>query len=178
MLPSRKSSVSGRRHGAQLAQAISGWGLGSRRLWYLGRWAVTDAGSSRGWFKRIAWGSFRHSTVKIRAYVNAKFDILYSHSGCIRLLARLGSSITNQRRCPTLLMSESRQHSSHFIKIYWVICLQTRRFISRMPFIQNIESKPSHGWAHKGTNSAIQTTSGRVNIHDALNLETLGTSRA
>ncbi|WP_236940032.1 transposase [Falsihalocynthiibacter arcticus] len=34
------------------------------------------------------------------------------------------------------------------------------------------QSKPSHGWARKGSNPAIQTTSGRVNIHGALNLET------
>jgi len=36
------------------------------------------------------------------------------------------------------------------------------------------QSKPSYGWARKGSNPAIQTTSGRgrVNIHGALNLET------
>ena len=36
------------------------------------------------------------------------------------------------------------------------------------------QSKPSHGWARKGSSPAIQTTSrrGRVNIYGALNLET------
>jgi len=57
MFPNCKGSVSGRRHGAQLVQAISGWGLGSRRLRWVERRAVTDDDGSRGEFKRMAWGT-------------------------------------------------------------------------------------------------------------------------
>jgi len=39
-----------------------------------------------------AWleGRFCRSTVEIRAYILAEFALRYSHSGCIKLLARLG----------------------------------------------------------------------------------------
>jgi hypothetical protein len=33
---------------------------------------------------------FCRSAVEIRAYVTAQFDLRYSHSGCVKLLERLG----------------------------------------------------------------------------------------
>jgi len=40
---------------------------------------------------------FCRSTVEIRAHISEAFGLHYSHSGCIKLLARLGFSIASPR---------------------------------------------------------------------------------
>ena len=43
---------------------------------------------------------FCRSTVEIRTYVTAQFDLKYSHSGCIKLLARLGFEYRKPKTLP------------------------------------------------------------------------------
>ena len=43
---------------------------------------------------------FCRSTVEIRAYVAAQFDLNYSHSGCVKLLARLGFEYCKPKALP------------------------------------------------------------------------------
>ena len=43
---------------------------------------------------------FCRSTVEIRAYVTAQFDLRYSHSGCVKLLARLGFEYRKPKTLP------------------------------------------------------------------------------
>ena len=38
--------------------------------------------------------------MQIRAYINGKFDILYSHSGCIKLLAHVGFEYNKPKVMP------------------------------------------------------------------------------
>ena len=43
---------------------------------------------------------FCRSTVEIRAYVTAQFDLRYSHSGCVKLLARPGFEYRKPKALP------------------------------------------------------------------------------
>ena len=58
---------------------------------------------------------FCRSTVQIRAYINAKFGILYSHSGCIKLLARLGFEYRKPKALPRVADVEKQ---AAFIAFY------------------------------------------------------------
>ena len=117
---------------------------------------------------------FCRSTVQIRAYISSEFNIGYSHSGCIKLLARLGFEYRKPKALPRVADVEKQ---AAFIAFY-------ENLLNNLPADEAVyfsdavhpeyQSKPSYGWARKGSNPAIQTTSGRgrVNIHGALNLET------
>jgi transposase len=121
---------------------------------------------------------FCRSTVEIRAYMGAKFNTHYSRSGCIKLLARLGFAYRKPKALPRVADVEKQ---AAFIAFY-------ENLLTNLPADEAVyfsdavhpeyQSKPSHGWARKGSNPAIQTTSGRgrVNIHGALNLETFDES--
>jgi hypothetical protein len=117
---------------------------------------------------------FCRSTVQIRAYMSSEFNIGYSHSGCIKLLARLGFGYHRPKALPRVADVEKQ---AAFIAFY-------ENLLNNLPVDEAVhfsdavhpdyQSKPSHVWSRKGSNPAIQTTSGRgrVNIHGALNLET------
>ena len=106
--------------------------------------------------------------------MGSEFNIRYSHSGCIKLLARLGFEYRKPKALPRVADVEKQ---AAFIAFY-------ENLLNNLPADEAVyfsdavhpeyQSKPSHGWARKGSNPAIQTTSGRgrVNIHGALNLET------
>ena len=62
------------------AVAYDGWKGGQSRL------SVAQQVALCAWLE----DRFCRSTVEIRAYVATQFDLNYSHSGCVKLLARLG----------------------------------------------------------------------------------------
>ena len=146
------------------AVAYDGWKGGQSRMT-----AAQEADLSE-WLE----DRFCRSTVQIRAYMSTKFGIRYSHSGCIKLLARLGFEYRKPKGLPRVADAEKQ---AVFIAFY-------ENLLNNLPADEAVyfsdavhpeyQSKPSHGWARKGSNPAIQTTSGRgrVNIHGALNLET------
>lgn len=117
---------------------------------------------------------FCRSTVQIRAYMSSGFNIGYSHSGCIKLLTRLGFEYRKPKALPRVADVEKQ---AAFIAFY-------ENLLNNLPADEAVyfsdavhpeyQSKPSYGWARKGSNPAIQTTPGRgrVNIHGALNQET------
>ena len=43
---------------------------------------------------------FCRSKLEIRAYITAQFDLKYSHSGCLKLLARLGFEYRKPKTLP------------------------------------------------------------------------------
>ena len=65
-----------------------GWEPLALNGWKGGHSQMTEAQEST----LCAWlgQRFCRSTVEIRAHISAEFDLEYSHSGCIKLLARLG----------------------------------------------------------------------------------------
>jgi transposase len=126
-----------------------------------------------------AWleARFCCSTVEIRAHVAAECGLNYSHSGCIKLLARLGFEYRKPKALPRVA-GVAKQ--AEFIAMYENM-LNSLADDEAVYFADAVhpeyQSKPAFGWVKKGTNPTLKTTSGRarVNIHGALNLETFDT---
>ena len=145
------------------------------RLRWVERRAVTDDDCSRG-------GIYANGLRNGSAVQRRRSEPIWAQNltSTILILAASsfwpawGSSIASQRRCPVWLNVEKQ---AAFIAFY-------ENLLNNLPADEAVyfsdavhpeyQSKPSYGWARKGSNPAIQTTSGRgrVNIHGALNLET------
>jgi transposase len=120
---------------------------------------------------------FCRSTVEIRAYVMAHFDLRYSHSGCVKLLTRLSFEYREPKTLPRLA-DVAKQ--AEFFAVYENM-LNSLADDEAIYFADAVhpecQNKPAFGWVKKGTNPTLKTTVGRaqVNIHGALNLETCDT---
>lgn len=105
------------------------------------------------------------------------FNLRYSHSGCVKLLARLGFEY---RKPKTLPRVADVAKQAEFIAMYENI-LNSLADDEAVYFADAVhpeyQSKPAFGWVKKGTNPTVKTTAGRarVNIHGALNLENFDT---
>jgi transposase len=60
-------------------------------------------------------GRFCRPTAEIRAHISAQFGLRYPHSGCIRLLARLGFE---SRKPKALTRVASAKKQAEFIVLY------------------------------------------------------------
>jgi hypothetical protein len=119
-------------------------------------------------------GPFCRSTAPIRAHIAAGFGQQYSHSGCIKLLARLGFEYRKPKPVPKVASAEKQ---AEFIALY-------ERLMNELSDDEAVyfadavhpeyQTKPAFGWVKTGLSPAVKTTAGRgrVNIHGALNLET------
>ena len=113
-------------------------------------------------------------TNEIRAHIRRVYGQDYSHSGCIKMLHRLGFAYRKPERLPSQAGVRDQQD-----------------FIDRYTHLQNHlpedeaiyfgdavhpdhQVRPAHGWFYKGDNPAVPANTGRrrVNIHGALCLET------
>ena len=116
---------------------------------------------------------FCSSADEVRAYIADEFDLHYAHSGCVKLLARLGFEYRKPKPVPRV--ADPAQQAA-FIAFYERL-LNGLRADEAIYFADAVhpeyQSKPAYGWVKKGTNPTLKTTSGRgrVNIHGALNLE-------
>jgi len=120
---------------------------------------------------------FCRSTVEIRSHISQAFGLHYSHSGCIKLLARLGFEYRKPKALPRVASAEKQ---TAFIAMY-------QRLLAELGADEAVyfadavhpeyQTKPSYGWVKAGSNPAVSTTAGRgrVNIHGAVNLETFDT---
>lgn len=116
---------------------------------------------------------FCRSAGEIRAYITAEFGLRYSHSGCLKLLRRLGFEYRKPKALPRVA-DEDKQ--AEFIALY-------QELMNKLPVDEAVyfadavhpehQTKPAFGWVRKGSNPAVKTTAGRgrVNIHGALCLE-------
>ena len=149
------------------ALAFDGWKGGQSRMTQAQEVAL------RAWLE----ARFCRSTVEIRAHVAAECGLNYSHSGCIKLLARLGFEYRKPKALPRVA-DVAKQ--AEFIAMYENM-LNSLADDEAVYFADAVhpeyQSKPAFGWVKKGTNPTLKTTSGRarVNIHGALNLETFDT---
>ena len=146
------------------ALALDGWKGGQSRMTRTQETALCD------WLE----GRFCRSTVAIRAHIAAEFGLQYSHSGCIKLLARLGFEYRKPKPLPQVA---SIERQGEFIALYE--CLMNNLNADEAVYFADAvhpeyQTKPAFGWARKGSSPAVKTTAGRgrVNIHGALNLET------
>jgi hypothetical protein len=119
-------------------------------------------------------GRFWRSTVEIQAHIAAEFDLEYSHSGCIKLLARLGFECREPKPLSRVAAAEKQ---AAFIALYERLMGELRADEAAY-FADAVQpeyrAKPAFGWVKVGSNPAVHSTAGRgrVNIHGALNLET------
>jgi transposase len=146
------------------ALSIDGWKGGVSRLTAIQEAELCD------WLD----GRFCRSTVEIRARISKEFDLHYSHSGCIKLLARLGFEYRKPKGLPRVASAEKQ---AEFIAMYERL-LNELEADEAVYFADAVhpeyQTKPAFGWVKAGSNPAVTTTAGRgrVNIHGALNLET------
>ena len=117
--------------------------------------------------ERLQLGRFCRCADEVRACILDEFSLHYSHSGCIKLLHRLGFEYCKPKALPTVA-KEARQ--AEFIAMYESL-MNTLAADETVYFADAVhpeyQNKPSFGWARKGTKPAIRTTAGRgrVNIH-------------
>ena len=85
-----------------------------------------------------AWleARFCRSTVEIRAHVAAEFDLKYSHSGCIKLLARLGFEYRKPKPLPRVASAEKQ---AAFIALY-------ERLMRELPADEAVYFAPSRAF--------------------------------
>ena len=146
------------------ALAFDGWKGGQSRL-------TTDQETTLcSWLE----GRFCRSTKEIRAHITAEFDVGYSHSGCLKLMSRLGFEYRKPKALPRVA-DEAEQAA--FIARY-------EDLMTSLPADETVyfadavhpeyQAKPACGWVKKGAKPGVKTTAGRgrVNIHGALCLET------
>ena len=146
------------------ALAFDGWKGGQSRMT-----ADQEAGLC-DWLQ----DRFCRSTVEIRNHILQEFGLHYSHSGCIKLLARLGFEYRKPKALPRVASAEKQ---AAFIAMY-------QRLLAELGADEAIyfadavhpeyQTKPAYGWVKAGSHPAVTTTAGRgrVNIHGAVNLET------
>ena len=123
-----------------------------------------------------AWldARFCRSAAPIMAHITAQYGLEYSHSGCLKLLARLGFEYRKPKGLPRVASAEKQ---AEFITMYEQL-LNGLGADEAVYFADAVhpeyQTKPSYGWVKTGSNPAVATTAGRgrVNIHGALNLET------
>ena len=152
-----------------------GWDLVSSDDWQGGQSRMTAAQEAT----LIAWleGRVCRSVAEVRAYILAEFGIHYAHSGCVKLMARLGFEYRKPRAVPRVADPEDQ---AAFIAFYAQLIkyLQPDEAVYFADAVHpEHQSKPAFGWFKKGSNPAVNTTSGRgrVNVHAALNLENFDT---
>ncbi|WP_420011387.1 IS630 family transposase [Tateyamaria sp.] len=149
----------------------AGWDALSVDGWKGGQSRMTSAQET----ELCAWldGRFCRSTVEIRAHILKEFGVEYSHSGCLKLLARLGFEYRKPKGLPRVSCAEQQ---AAFIDMYERL-LNGLGADEAVYFADAVhpeyQTKPSYGWVKAGSNPVVTTTSGRgrVNIHGALNLE-------
>jgi transposase len=145
------------------ALAIDGWQGGVSRL------APDQEAALVDWLEK----QFCRSACEVRAHIAAKFGINYSHSGCLKLLRRLGFEYRKPKALPRVA-DEVKQRE--FIAFY-------DNLMNSLPADEAVyfadavhpeyQTKPAFGWVRKGSRTAVKTTAGRgrVNIHGAISLE-------
>ena len=150
----------------------AGWEALSIDGWKGGQARMTSAQEA----ELCAWldGRFCRSVAPIVAHIAAQYGLEYSHSGCLKLLARLGFEYRKPKGLPRVAPAEKQ---AEFIALYEQL-LNGLGADEAVYFADAVhpeyQTRPSYGWVKVGSNPAVTTTSGRgrVNIHGALNLET------
>ena len=127
--------------------SVDGWQGGKSRL------TVSQEAELCAWLD----GRFCRSTVEIRFYIASEFGLEYSHSGCIKLLARLGFEYCKPKPVPKV---SSAENQASFIALYER--LMTEPGADEAVYFADAvhpeyQTKPAFGWVKAGSNPAVQT---------------------
>ena len=112
-------------------------------------------------------------TGEVAAHIKATYGVCYSHSGCIKLMHRLGFEYKRPQSLPA--QADAAKQAA-FIEAYETL-LRGLADDEAVYFADAVhpeyQSRPAHGWVKKGDKIALRRTSGRqrINLHGALNLE-------
>ena len=112
-------------------------------------------------------------TGEVAGHIRSAYGVIYSHSGLIKLMHRLGFEYKRPKSLPAQA-DEAKQAA--FIKGYEKL-LGSLADDEAVYFVDAVhpeyQSRPAHGWVPKGDKVALRRTSGRkrINLHGALNLE-------
>lgn len=94
-------------------------------------------------------GRFCRSTVKIRAHVSAEFNLRYSHSGCIKPLARLGFQYRKPKPLPKVASAEKQ---ASFIALYERLMIELGAdeavYFADAVHLE-YQTKPAFGWVEE-----------------------------
>jgi transposase len=150
---------------------IGGWEALAVDRWKGGQSRMTTAQEAAlcTWLE----GRFCRSTVETRYHIASEFGLEYSHSGCIKFLARLGFEYRKPKALPRAVPAEKQEE---FIALYTRL-LKDMGEDEAVYFADAVhpeyQTKPAFGWVKQGSHLAVKTTAGRgrVNVHGALNLE-------
>ena len=151
---------------------LEGWEQVAYSAWQGGQSRLNSSQEA----ELVAWleDRFCLSTVPIIAHIHTAYGVTYSHSGCLKLLKRLGFEYRKPQALPKVA---DEQKQAEFIKAYETL-LNDLGADEAVYFADAVhpehQARPAHGWVRKGSNPAIKTSTGRggrVNIHGALNLE-------
>ncbi len=112
-------------------------------------------------------------TGEVASHIQASYGVRYSHSGCLKLLHRLGFEYKRPESLPAQA-NEAKQAA--FIAGYETLLrgLADDEVVYFADAVHpEYQSRPTHGWVKKGDKVALRRTSGRrrINLHGALNLE-------
>ena len=107
-------------------------------------------------------GRFCRSTAPIRAHIATEFGPQYSHSGCIKLLARLGFESRKPKPLPKVAPTDKQ---AEFIARH-------KRLMSELSNDEAVyfadavhpeyQTKPAFGWVKTGSNPAVNTRGTRL----------------
>jgi transposase len=136
----------------------AGWDALSTDGWKGGQSRMTSAQEAElcGWLD----GRFCRSTVEIMARIAAQFGLDYSHSGCIKLLSRLGYEYRKPKGLPRVAPAEQQ---AGFIDEYERLLndLGTDEAVYFADAVHpEYQTKPAFGWVKAGSKPAVQTTAG------------------
>ena len=110
---------------------------------------------------------------EVAAYIAARWGVVYSPSGCVVLLHRLGFEYKRPESLPAR-SDEARQAAfiSRYDQLLNVLAADEVVYFADAVHPE-YQSRPAHGWVRKGAKVALRRTSGRqrLNLHAALNLE-------
>ena len=112
-------------------------------------------------------------TGEVAAHIKATYGVIYSHSGCIKVMHRLGFEYKRPKSLPA---QADEAEQAAFIEAYDKLLngLAADEVVYFADAVHpEFQSRPVHGWVKKGDKVALRRTSGRqrINLHGALNLE-------
>ena len=119
-------------------------------------------------------GRVYRDTGEIAAYIRTRFDVIYSHSGCIKLMHRLGFAYKRPTSLPAQA-DEAKQAAfiAHYEKLQRRLAADEAIYFADAVHPE-YQSRPAHGWIKRSEKLALRRASGRqrINLHGALDLET------
>ncbi|MCF6316697.1 MAG: winged helix-turn-helix domain-containing protein [Marinosulfonomonas sp.] len=98
-------------------------------------------------------------TRPVIAFIETKFSVRYSHSGCLKLLHRSGFVYRKPKVLPRVAgKAKQRQFIDMYNELLNVLPAEDAVYFADAVHPE-YQARPAFGWMKKGSNTAIKTTS-------------------